>query len=95
MAPVTHTIAGTPAVPQGPWILLYLLEANKVSTFIEFVKSVADVPTWWSQNIFTMHTEDVRTLLNYALPAVLYLLTGQGIAARIRRLSLCCVNSNL
>ncbi|WP_410177215.1 hypothetical protein [Streptomyces nigrescens] len=80
---------------QGLWILLYLLEAKQVSIFVEFVKGVADAPTWWSQDIFTMHTEGVGALLNYALPAVIYLLAGQGIAARIRRRSPCCVNPNL
>ncbi|MGY4967934.1 hypothetical protein [Streptomyces sp. NEAU-S7GS2] len=62
---------------QGLWILLYLLEAKQVSIFVEFVKGVADAPTWWSQDIFTMHTEGVGALLNYALPAVIYLPAGQ------------------
>lgn len=76
---------------QGLWILLYRLEANQVSIFVEFVKGVADALTWWSQDIFTMHTEGIRALLNYALPAVTYLPAGRGIAARMRRLSPCCV----
>ncbi|MGA4950998.1 hypothetical protein [Streptomyces lydicamycinicus] len=95
IALVVHTIADTPAVFQGLWILLYLLEANQVSIFVELVNGLADALTWWSQDIFTMHTEGVGALLNYALPAVIYLLAGQGIAARIRRRSPCCVNPNL
>ncbi|WP_349632399.1 hypothetical protein [Streptomyces lydicamycinicus] len=59
IALVVHTIADTPAVFQGLWTLLYLLEANQVSIFVEFVNGLADGLTWWSQDIFTMHTEGV------------------------------------
>ncbi|MFE7783680.1 MULTISPECIES: hypothetical protein [Streptomyces] len=85
--------------PAGERILMRArigrMRSLQVSIFVEFVKGVADAPTWWSQDIFTMHTEGVGALLNYALPAVIHLLAGQGIAARIRRRSPCCVNPNL
>lgn len=83
---VIHTIADIAAVLLGLWILLYLLEANQANVFVEFVEGMADALAWWSQDIFTMDTEGVRVLLNYGLPAVIYLLAGHGIAARIRRL---------
>ncbi|MEU9117331.1 hypothetical protein AB0D04_37710 [Streptomyces sp. NPDC048483] len=83
---VIHTIADIAAVFLGLWILLYLLEANRANVFVEFVESMADGLAWWSQDIFTMDTEGLRVLLNYGLPAVIYLLVGHGIAARIRRL---------
>ncbi|WP_030800706.1 hypothetical protein [Streptomyces sp. NRRL S-337] len=83
---VIHTIADIAAVFLGLWILLYLLEANQANVFVEFVEGMADMLAWWSQDIFTMDTDGVRVLLNYGLPAVIYLLTGRGIAARIRRL---------
>ncbi|QZY20228.1 hypothetical protein K7C20_37715 [Streptomyces decoyicus] len=83
---IIHTIADIAAVFLGLWILLYLLEANRANVFVEFVEGVADLLAWWSQDIFTMDTEGLRVLLNYGLPAVIYLLVGHGIAARMRRL---------
>lgn len=79
------TIADTAAALLGLWILLYLLEANRANVFVTFVHGTADWLAWWSQDIFTMDTEWVRAILNYGLPAVLYLLIGHGIAARLSR----------
>ncbi|MFE7541674.1 hypothetical protein [Streptomyces platensis] len=93
--PGRPSLAGTPAVFQVLWILPHLIEAIQVSIFVEFAKGVPDAPTWRSQDIFTMHTKGVHALLNYALPAVIYLPAGQGIAARISGRSPCCVNPNL
>ncbi|MGW8970548.1 hypothetical protein [Streptomyces platensis] len=76
-------------------ILLHLIEVIQASIFVEFAKGVPDAPTWWSQDIFTMRTKGVHALLNYALPAVIYLLAGQGIAARISGRSPGYVNPNL
>ncbi|MCG7208200.1 hypothetical protein [Streptomyces arenae] len=79
------TIADTAAGLLGLWILLYLLDANRANIFVQFVHSMADLLAWWSQDIFTMDTEGLRVILNYGLPAVLYLLIGHGIAARLNR----------
>ncbi|MGP3998869.1 hypothetical protein [Streptomyces sp. 8N706] len=81
-----HTVADIAAAFLGLWILLYLLEANQANVFVQFVEGGADWLAWWSQDIFTMDTDGVRVLLNYGLPAVIYLLVGHGIAARVRRL---------
>ena len=83
---IIHTVADIAALFLGLWILLFLLEANQGNVFVEFVEGVADGLAWWSQDIFTMDTEGLRVLLNYGLPAVIYLLIGHGIAARVRRL---------
>jgi len=80
-----HTIADIAAVFLGLWILLHLLGANEASVFVEFVHGTADWLAWWSQDIFTMDTEGLRILLNYGLPAVIYLLVGHGISARLSR----------
>ena len=63
-----------------------MFEANQGNVFVQFVKGMADTLAWWSQDIFTMDTEHIRVLLNYGLPAVIYLLVGHGIAARVRHL---------
>ncbi|MFF5016186.1 hypothetical protein [Streptomyces sp. NPDC001165] len=82
---VIHTIGDVAAAFLGLWILLYLLEANHANVFVGFVEDVADALAWWSQDIFTMDTENLRVLLNYGLPAVIYLGVGHGIAMRLRR----------
>ncbi|GGY19864.1 hypothetical protein [Streptomyces djakartensis] len=79
------TIADIAAALLGLWILLFLLEANQANVFVEFVRGAADWLAWWSQDIFTMDTEGLRVILNYGLPAVMYLLIGHGIAARLNR----------
>jgi hypothetical protein len=80
-----HTIADIAAVFLGLWILLHLLGANEANVFVEFVHGTADWLAWWSQDVFTMDTEGLRVLLNYGLPALIYLLVGHGIAARLSR----------
>ncbi|MET9762307.1 hypothetical protein ABZ016_25185 [Streptomyces sp. NPDC006372] len=79
------TIADIAAGLLGLWIVLYLLDANQSNPFVEFVQGMADWLSGWAQDIFTMDTEGLRVVLNYGLPAVIYLLIGHGIAARINR----------
>jgi hypothetical protein len=79
------TIADVAAGLLGLWVLLFLLDANRANVFVEFVHGTAGMLAWWSQDIFTMDTEGLRVVLNYGLPAVMYLLIGHGIAARLNR----------
>ncbi|MEV0633993.1 hypothetical protein AB0I77_03260 [Streptomyces sp. NPDC050619] len=79
------TIVDTAAGLLVLWILLFLLDANQANVFVKFVQGTADWLAWWSQDIFTMDTEGLRAILNYGLPAVMYLLIGHGIAARLNR----------
>lgn len=79
------TIADISAGLLGLWIVLYLLDANQGNAFVEFVHGAADWLGGWAQDIFTMDTEGLRVILNYGLPAALYLLLGHGIAARLNR----------
>nr|WP_202509627.1 hypothetical protein [Streptomyces sp. SID5643] len=79
------TIADIAAGLLGLWIVLYLLDANQGNPFVEFVHGTADWLSGWAQDIFTMNTEGLRVVLNHGLPAVIYLLIGHGIAARINR----------
>ena len=82
---VICTIADIAAGVLGLWIALYLLGANPAHPFAEFVHGMADWLSGWAQNIFTTDTDGLRVVLNYGLPAVLYLLVGHGIAARLDR----------
>ncbi|MBL3668843.1 hypothetical protein JL475_23165 [Streptomyces sp. M2CJ-2] len=79
------TIADVAAGLLGLWIVLYLLDANQANPFVEFVHGTADWLSGWARDIFTMDTEGLRAVLNYGLPAVIYLLIGHGIASRINR----------
>ena len=79
------TIADTAAGLLGLWILLFLLDANQANAFVRFVRGTADWLAWWSQDIFTTDTENLRVILDYGLPAVMYLLIGHGIATRLNR----------
>lgn len=85
VALATCTIADVAAGLLGLWIVLYLLDANQGNPFVEFVHGMADWLSGWAQDIFTMDTESLRVVLNYGLPAVIYLLIGHGIAARLNR----------
>lgn len=82
---VICTIADVAAAFLGLWIVLHLLDANQANPFVEFVHAMADWLSGWAQDIFTMDTEGLRVLLNYGLPAVIYLLIGHGIAVRFNR----------
>ncbi|WP_443074887.1 hypothetical protein [Streptomyces sp. NBC_01454] len=83
---IIHTIADVAAAFLGLWILLYLLDANQGNVFVQFVRGMADSLGWWARDIFTVGTQGLRVVLNYALPAALYLLAGHLIAGRVRRL---------
>ncbi len=79
------TVADVAAGLLGLWIVLFLLDANQGNAFVRFTHSAADWLAGWAQDIFTMDTENLRVVLNYGLPAVVYLLIGHGIAVRLNR----------
>lgn len=83
---IIHSLADVAAAFLGLWIVLYLLEANQANVFVEFVHGVADWLAGWSQDIFVMDIEGLRVFFNYALPALVYLAVGHGVAAWLRRL---------
>lgn len=83
---VIQGLADTAAVFLALWIVLFLLEANLGNPFVGFVQGVAEWLGWWAQDIFTMDAEGLRVVLNYGLPAVIYLFVGHGLGAWLRRL---------
>ncbi|MEU5015867.1 hypothetical protein AB0G60_00335 [Streptomyces angustmyceticus] len=84
-AKVIVVIADLTAVILGLWILFALLDANRANDLVSWVQSAAAWLAGWSHDLFTMDTDWVRTVLNYGLPAVVYLLLGHFIAGRLRR----------
>ncbi len=79
-------VADLTAVILGLWILMYLLDANRANDLVHFVQGAARWLAGWSYNLFTFDAEWLRTLLNYGLPALVYLVLGHALAARIRRI---------
>ncbi|WP_197349829.1 hypothetical protein [Streptomyces bathyalis] len=81
---MVHTIADIAAAFVGLWIVLYLLGADGGNLFVLYMEDMAYWIAGWSQNLFTVENEFLVILLNYVLPAVVYLVIGHGIAAKMR-----------
>ncbi|MEE4543720.1 hypothetical protein V2S66_17300 [Streptomyces sp. V4-01] len=67
------------------WILFALLDANRANDLVDWVHHSANWLSGWSRNLFTPDNDKWRTVLNYGLPAVVYLLIGHAIAGRVNR----------
>ncbi|MFI0779019.1 hypothetical protein [Streptomyces sp. NPDC021212] len=84
-ATVVMVVADITAVILGLWILFALLGANPANDLVTVVRDAAGWLAGWSHDLFTMDTDWLRTVLNYGLPAVVYLFVGHAVAGRIRR----------
>ncbi|MBL1100222.1 hypothetical protein [Streptomyces coffeae] len=84
-ATVLAVVADITAVILGLWILFSLLDANRANDLVSVVHDAAQWLAGWSHDLFTMDTDWLRTVLNYGLPALVYLFIGHTLAARIRR----------
>jgi hypothetical protein len=84
-ASVVAVVADISAVILGLWILMYLLDANRSNDLVSFVEDAARWLAGWSHDLFTMDTEWLRVVLNYGLPALVYLAVGHAVANRLRR----------
>ncbi|KAF4406698.1 MULTISPECIES: hypothetical protein [Streptomyces] len=78
-------VADVAAAILALWILMYWLDANRANDLVSFVQDAARWLAGWSYDLFTMDTDWLRVLLNYGLPAVVYLFIGHALALRIRR----------
>lgn len=67
------------------WIIMYLLDANRANDLVNFVQNAAHWLAGWSRDLFTMDLDWLRVVLNYGLPAVVYLAIGHALAARMPR----------
>ncbi|MFJ4094186.1 hypothetical protein ACIPYS_21615 [Kitasatospora sp. NPDC089913] len=69
----------------GLWIVLYLLDANPSNDLARWVRGAADWLSTWAHDMFTPSQGWLRTLLNYGIPAVVYLFLGHLAARWLRR----------
>lgn len=83
-ATAVAVVADIMAVILGLWIVMYLLDANRANDLVGFVQAAAHWLAGWSYNLFTFDKDWLRVLLNYGLPALVYLGVGHALAGRIR-----------
>jgi hypothetical protein len=67
------------------WIAFYLFEANSANDLVSWVHDAANWLAGWSRDLFTVDSDNWRTVLNFGLPAVVYLLIGHAVAGRVNR----------
>ncbi|MEV7385880.1 MULTISPECIES: hypothetical protein [unclassified Streptomyces] len=82
---VVAAIADVMALILGLWIVMYLLDANRANTLVQFVHEAADWLAGWSHDLFTFHKAWARVVAGYGLAAVVYLFVGHAIANRMHR----------
>ncbi|MDX6330173.1 MAG: hypothetical protein QOI83_2556 [Streptomycetaceae bacterium] len=78
-------IADAAALILGVWIVMYLLDANQANELVNFIHRAANWLSGWSRGLFTPDEAWLRTVLNYGLPAVVYLFIGHVLAGRVNR----------
>ncbi|MFD4788862.1 hypothetical protein ACFWN1_17760 [Streptomyces sp. NPDC058459] len=82
---VIALIADVMAAILGLWILMYLLDANRANSLVDFVHDTAAFLAGWSHDLFTFDEAWARVVAGYGLAAVVYLFIGHFIAGRLHR----------
>ncbi|MET7574218.1 hypothetical protein ABZT04_37905 [Streptomyces sp. NPDC005492] len=82
---VISVIADIAALILILWIGLYLFDANTANSTVDWVHHAANWLSGWSRNLFTIHSADWRTVVNYGLPALVYLFIGHAVASGVNR----------
>ncbi|MFF4169536.1 hypothetical protein [Streptomyces sp. NPDC001744] len=75
---VAHVLAGVLVV----WIALDLLDANRANTVVGWFHTAADWLAAWSVGLFTVSSHVLQVLLDYGVPAVVYVVVAHLIARR-------------
>ncbi|PKV89169.1 hypothetical protein [Streptomyces sp. TLI_146] len=84
-ATIILIIADVTAVILILWIAFFLLDANTANDLVSWVHHAANWLSGWSRDMFNVESDDWRTILNYGLPAVVYLMIGHAVAGRVNR----------
>jgi hypothetical protein len=83
-ATVITVVADVMAGIIGLWILMYLLDANRTNSLVNFVQDTARWLAGWSHDLFTFDEAWARVVAGYGLAAVVYLFVGHAVAGRLR-----------
>ncbi|MEK9519235.1 hypothetical protein EAO70_30620 [Streptomyces sp. adm13(2018)] len=75
---VAHVLAGILVV----WIALDLLDANRANTVVGWFHSAADWLAGWSIGLFDVANQTLQVLLDYGIPAVVYVVIANLVASR-------------
>ncbi|MFH8711146.1 hypothetical protein [Streptomyces zaomyceticus] len=75
---VAHVLAGILVV----WIALDLLDANRGNTVVGWFHSAADWLAAWSIGLFNVSRDTFQVLLDYGVPAIVYVVIANLIASR-------------
>ncbi|WP_031517731.1 hypothetical protein [Streptomyces sp. NRRL F-5123] len=67
------------------WIIFFVFDANRANDLVNWVHHSANWLATWSRDLFTPDNAKWRTVLNYGLPAVIYLAVAQAVAGRVNR----------
>ncbi|NJP99633.1 hypothetical protein [Streptomyces zingiberis] len=65
------------------WIVMYLLDANRANDLVSFVREAALWLSGWAQGLFTVDLDWLQVVLTFGLPALVYLIIGHALAARL------------
>ncbi|MEV7325844.1 hypothetical protein [Streptomyces sp. NPDC093970] len=82
---VIAVVADIMALILGLWILMYLLDANRANSLVQFIHDAAAWLAGWSRDLFTFDETWARVVAGYGLAAVVYLFIGHAIANRMHR----------
>ncbi|MGK5532200.1 hypothetical protein [Streptomyces sp. URMC 129] len=65
---------------------MYLLDANPGNDLVNFLHDASRWLASWSHDMFTFDDEWARVVCGYGLAALVYLVLGNIVAQRVRRL---------
>ncbi|MFH9724022.1 hypothetical protein ACH4M4_13820 [Streptomyces sp. NPDC017254] len=75
---MAHALAGVLVL----WIVLDLLDANRGNTVVSWFHSAADWLAGWSIGLFSVSQHTLQVLLDYGIPAIVYVVMANLVAAR-------------
>lgn len=79
---VIRTVARVLAGILVVWIVLDLLDANRGNTVVGWFREAADWLAGWSIGLFDVSQHALQVLLDYGIPAIVYVLIAHLVASR-------------
>ncbi|MFF5918426.1 hypothetical protein ACFY8C_08775 [Streptomyces flavochromogenes] len=79
---VIRTVARVLAGILVVWIVLDLLDANRGNTVVGWFHSAADWLAGWSIGLFGVSQHTLQVLLDYGIPAIVYVVIANLVASR-------------